>query len=200
MTTGIRESGRTGRRAFTLIELLVVIAIIGILVALLFPALNGAINKARRVKALAEVKNIALALQKYNQEYASWPNTTPYGVPDAEAKALPIRDRMVRMLRGENDAANNNTKELAFMEFSNLDSAKDPISPWGSKNAAKNTYEHYYYVKFDTDFNNVIAPGAGGPPDDEPRESTRANIIVWTYNPKEPKTKPEHVIGSWSRQ
>jgi prepilin-type N-terminal cleavage/methylation domain-containing protein len=47
------------RHAFTLIELLVVIAILGILMALLFPAVDGALEGARRAQASNDVTQIA---------------------------------------------------------------------------------------------------------------------------------------------
>jgi prepilin-type N-terminal cleavage/methylation domain-containing protein/prepilin-type processing-associated H-X9-DG protein len=53
------------RKGFTLIELLVVIAIIGILAAMLFPVFARAREAARKIQCLANVKNIAMAVQMY---------------------------------------------------------------------------------------------------------------------------------------
>lgn len=57
------------KNAFTLIELLVVIAIIAILAAILFPVFARAREKARATSCLSNMKQLALAMQMYAQDY-----------------------------------------------------------------------------------------------------------------------------------
>ena len=59
--------------AFTLVELLVVIAIIGILVALLLPAIQAAREAARRTQCQTNLHNLALGVLNYNDTFKSFP-------------------------------------------------------------------------------------------------------------------------------
>jgi prepilin-type N-terminal cleavage/methylation domain-containing protein/prepilin-type processing-associated H-X9-DG protein len=61
------------RRGFTLIEMLVVLAVVGVLIALLLPAVQSAREAARRIQCTNNLKQIALGMHSYVGVYGAFP-------------------------------------------------------------------------------------------------------------------------------
>ena len=72
---------RSRQTGFTIVELLIVIAVIGVLIALLIPAVQTAREAARRTSCMNNLKQIGIALQSYHSALGSFPTGASYGDP-----------------------------------------------------------------------------------------------------------------------
>ena len=100
------------QRGFTLVELLVVIAIIGILIALLLPAVQAARESARRTQCSNNLKQIGLALHVHHDQKKSLPSSIRPG-------GLTTAPRIAGL-----------TLLMPFLEQQNIYSAYDQTKNW----------------------------------------------------------------------
>jgi len=185
-----RERNGNAMLGFTLMELLIVIAIIAVLAGLMMPAYSWIKRRGRTVQAKTEVEHLETAWKSYFAEYKRWPKDVE------EAREYRIQNGMMGVplmliLQGHEDARTDNPRKWKFMEFSMLNkSTGDPVNPWADPDSNAPDERDYYYVKFDTDFdNNIRVPDAlRGSVEDE---NLSRSVIVWTEDDK------GNIIGSW---
>jgi len=109
------------RPGFTLVELLVVIAIIGILVALLLPAVQAAREAARRMSCSNNLKQMALAVQNYHDSFHAFPYAYQQGV-SLHARILPFMEQsnvydLINLNVGWNNALNSAARNTPVKTF-----------------------------------------------------------------------------------
>jgi prepilin-type N-terminal cleavage/methylation domain-containing protein len=135
---------KTPVAAFTLIELLTVIAIIAVLMGLLFPALSGAKEQARRADAGTAVRNIVSACKSYYNDYGKFPpvsgalagdvNTNGYyAYGDTTAGGCKVQNNtLFDVLRGISRGDNNNhVLNKRQQKYFEMPRAKDTKNPRG---------------------------------------------------------------------
>jgi prepilin-type N-terminal cleavage/methylation domain-containing protein len=171
-------------RAFTLIELLIVIAILGILMALLFPAVQGALDAAKRAQAKNDVVQIATAITGYETEYGRLPAT--------DAAAVDVGGDVLAALMGSN-ANSLNPRLIVFLEVQSAKRGKSGITnskfvdPWGSA----------YQVVYDDNYDNrITTAGTNG------TTSVMKKVAVWnkpsSHNDSATDVKKnKRAVNSW---
>lgn len=121
------NSGNVKRRqGFTLVELLVVIAIIGILIALLLPAVQAAREAARRMQCTNKLKQIGLAMHNYNDVQKSFPNGAYHSGTAFLSWAMAIYPFMEQSALYERLTVGKGTWDFTITD--SLEAAKEPVS------------------------------------------------------------------------
>lgn len=167
------------RNAFTLIELLIVIAIIGTLMSLLFPAVNSAIDAARKAQAKNDVVQIATAVTAFETEYGRLP-----GTGSSDQTGADVDSTLVNILSGQANNTNN-PRQIVFLEVQAAKKNKSGtnasgfVDPWGG----------IYKISMDLGYDNSITAGGGNA---LASTTLRKKVAVWNTN-----SNTRRRVGSW---
>ena len=165
-------------RGFTLVELLVVIAIIAVLAAAGFAAGNAAIQKAKKVTALASATAIESAVNNFFTEYGSMPKD---GTSDTKVKT-DTDVTLITVLLGLEGSGSNilNTRGVKFLSVKEGKANKGGLIYNTNGTSVKGLYDPWgggYTVMLDLDFDEKLNPqptGGGG------ATLNGRRVAVWT--------------------
>jgi prepilin-type N-terminal cleavage/methylation domain-containing protein len=175
MTNPPATRTRTDKQAFTLIELLVVISIIAILASLGFPAVNGAIDSARKARAGSDVAQIATAVVAYEVEYGRLPSFTGNSV----------NTNLMATLTGN---STDNPRKIVFLEASEWKKGRGGTNssgfcdPWDSTSV--------YQIALDTNYTNSVLAGTNS-------TNITKKVAVWNIPTGTDAEKKRRYVTSW---
>ena len=142
-------------RGFTLVELLVVIAIIGVLIALLLPAVQAAREAARRIQCANNLKQYGLGIHNYHDTFKQCPpsGSGNWGIPGS----CPMVGWQVRILPF--------TEQVALYDqinFQLFDARQQPIPKPNNVNARAWSHQVPYSMCPDDTFESILWDRAMG--------------------------------------
>ncbi len=167
---------------FTLVELLTVIAIIAVLMGILFPTINSAIESAKKTQAKNDELQIVNAIKGYYTEYGKYPSTgantgsdsTDYFAGD-DATGSELMDALRVPVPTSTYALN--PRKIVFLEVPASKNSTKPKAGIGGNGRFYDPWGYVYRVKIDNNYNGTL---------DNPYNqnagptSLNTGVIVWS--------------------
>jgi prepilin-type N-terminal cleavage/methylation domain-containing protein len=174
------------RHAFTLVELLVVIAIIGILVALLLPAVQAAREAARRIKCSNNLHNIGLACVNYHDSSKHLPVSISQWAEDYDRKHVWIGPNMGKMHPNNGGPGYNGKGWIVDILPAMEETALYDTIMLGLKNSTGD--KHF----------EITGPAAGNGMGHPSMRALLAVQLPWLSCPSDPSAQPSTAQWYWS--
>lgn len=196
--------------AFTLIELLVVAAVLGILAAILIPAVSSARGSANKARTRVQFAQWTAALELFRSEYGHYPdfggaplvNAGANGTDHAFHDVLAGRRRDGSPLTGGSPAAAQNPKRIAFYTFPQAELVADGAGAgllcdgFGGTEIAVLIDRNLDGVVDPADFGALPAVAGMSPVEEFPATGVRASVVFYSPLPGATADNPGFVF-SW---
>ena len=163
--------------AFTLVELLVVISIIAILAGLSFPAVNGALDSAKKTHAKSNAVQIAAAVSAYEMEYGKLPTFT----------AGFVNSDFIKILTGSDMSVN--PRSIVFLEPPAWKKGKGGTNSAGYCDPWDSTKPYAIALDNDNYDNKVTVSTSGGA---SGSDTIMKKVGVWNQT-----TNSKYQVRSW---
>jgi len=162
MRRRMRSCSTVSAHGFTLVELLVVIAIIGILVALLLPAIQAAREAARRGHCQANIHNVAIAVLNYESAMKKFPNAMTFDPSIAKTSAFCYGNTTFEFRRNWVIEILPYIEAQAVQDSFDFTKKINDTTPGNVNRTARGAMIQVLLCPTDAEFNRVPYAGAGG--------------------------------------
>jgi type II secretion system protein G len=147
-------------RGFTLLELLITIAIVGIIAAIAIPAYSNYRQKAKIAEAIADLRNLRLAIEMLAIDTEMWPTQKAVGDASGGLEVWNLNE----------DTAGLVATNGAFPGWAGPYIQSVPKDPWGS--------DYFFDSDYDIDGTNYVVIGSFGPNKAGPNDYDSDDIVL----------------------
>lgn len=153
---------------FTLVEILMVIIIIAVLMGMLFPAITGVREQAKKTQAKAEMKSLEIAIKQYESTYGVLPVASAGS--DVALSTAEYEKLISFLSQTGTDQDQGNVRKIRMLDVDVPGEYKDPWKEEHNKN-----YRVALDANYDGEINETVIYGMA---DNVPK-----SVVIWTAGP-----------------